>query len=78
MTQCQQIISAWQVYPQIREHKAILHPPTEGPSETAAGQSLVHAVSEGPFVQTGVMYCPQLKLFFPAFCVPFFPSWSPK
>lgn len=66
INQCQLIISAWHEYLVIMvntKHSYIY--PLKG---TAAGQSLGHAVSEGPFVHFGVLYCPQLtSLFFSPF-----------
>lgn len=61
INKCQLIISAWHEYLLIivTTKHSYIHPL----NGTAAVQSLVRAVSEGPFVNFGVMYCPQLKRF---------------
>lgn len=71
INQRQQINSAWHEYLLIIVN--IKHSYVHLLKGTAAGQSLVHSVPEGPFVHFGVMYCPQLECFscllFPIFSI---------
>lgn len=53
--------SAWHEYPLITVD--IKHSSFHLLKRTAAGQSVVHSVCEGPFFHFGVIYCSKLKFF---------------